>query len=745
MTNQQKTFAINSLKRTIAALVLVLTLCPACLFGQTARQPALFADGERVCFIGDSITHGNYDESDYHEFIYLYYLTRFPERRITIFDRGISGENAGGTVARFAEEIAPCKATVCTIMLGMNDVDRDLYGSSPTCSPETQAQRNAKLKLYREQMEKLCKLVAGTGSRLVIFTPSPFDQTSDSPGGPGSRSPDKPRVNDGLMHFADSCRTLAENLGAPLVDMNGGMLRVAAEQQKTNPFFSLQPKDRTHPDVNGAFIMAYLFLKAQNAPAAVSTVVLDAGAGKLVQNERCKVGELVIGEDSASFVLTAEALPFPTDEIGAWGLRLVPFMEDLNQETFRVKRLKPGAYALKIDGGVVGQYDASELADGINLAGNSLTPQHRQAAKVAAVNMQRDNLSCKLRGIALVDFKTLNRLGTDKADMAKVNAYLEKALAGMEGETWHPFMKTQFANYLKDKPQAGKIEAELAGLEEKLYQINRSEPHRYELTRIGDNLPLPVAENITEPEGLTFYLPFDKSVAALKIEPACAAIEPAAVTYEAGPVGDAVIIASKDGLRYNEPQSFPLNESSIAFWIKPHWDPGDIKVTPCIFRKDREGLEKPSGNKWWHFNDQIISFYPDDQFKDKTRIVYQSTSGSGGDGEWQKGGLSYAKWVVSNWGKNQWLHACVTVGNVGRQFRTRMYVQGNLVFTWDWDTPPQAHARTFTLAGGGQTMSLDDFRAYNRVLDPEEVYELHRMGARRAEYLNRRPGAEAKP
>lgn len=69
-----------------------------------------------------------YFASAFKETIALFYATRFPKRRITISDRGISGDTATGAVARFDQDIAPCKPTVSTIMLGLNDIGRDLYG-----------------------------------------------------------------------------------------------------------------------------------------------------------------------------------------------------------------------------------------------------------------------------------------------------------------------------------------------------------------------------------------------------------------------------------------------------------------------------------------------------------------------------------------------------------------------------------------------------------------------------------------
>jgi len=58
-----------------------------CLQAQSVIPP--FKKGERVVFTGNSITHGGH----YHSFIWLYYMTRFPDKPITIMNAGIGGES----------------------------------------------------------------------------------------------------------------------------------------------------------------------------------------------------------------------------------------------------------------------------------------------------------------------------------------------------------------------------------------------------------------------------------------------------------------------------------------------------------------------------------------------------------------------------------------------------------------------------------------------------------------------------
>jgi endoglucanase len=721
----------------IGVLTTALFLCPAsCVLAE--QGAAVFQDGERVCFIGDSITHGDPGSPDYHELIYLYYLTRFPDRKITIFDCGISGDSAQGAIQRFGVDIAPCRPTVSTIMLGMNDVGRALYeGRSPTCPPEVQANRDARLKMYGEKMEALCRRVVDSGSRLILLTPSPYDQVTKAAG--PEFPPAGARVNDGLVRFSEAVRTLAGQFDAPVVDMNGGTLEVLERLHQTEPTRALCVPDRVHPNAAGQWVMAYLFLKAQHAPAVVSAVVIDAAGAKVVEQANGEVSELAVANDAVRFTVLAGALPFPLREVvHAMNENVVPFADELNREVLKVTGLRPGAYSLKIDGVDVGTHDAAELAAGVDLAGNPRTPQYRQAAQVATVNRQRDDLSCKLRGLALIEFTQLNRYKGDKADAAQVRAFFDEVLAGMEGKSWHRFFKGQFDNYLKDKPEEENVRAEIARLEQELFRINQPQPRRYELARTGDALPLPAAEPITEPKDLTFHLPFDKAPAAVGM-PDCAPIEPAELAYEPGPVGDAVVIAGKQGLSYPEPEAFPLNESSIAFWIKPHWDPQDVTIMPLVFRKERDGLPLFKPNSY--FNDQEIRFRPRGQGEQKQSLSYRSTSAPGPDGKPQTGGGSYGFWIVGDWGPGQWRHVCISVGNVGQHSKTRMYVQGRLVHLGGWDTPPQAHARAFTLGGGEHAMSIDDFRGYSRALAPEEVYELYRQGAGRAEFLNRVPAS----
>ncbi|HXO74330.1 MAG TPA: GDSL-type esterase/lipase family protein, partial [Puia sp.] len=101
-------------KLFIAGIVLL-----GCISSGVAQvQPlAPFQTGERVVFVGNSITEAGYYES----YIWLYYMLHFPGRRITVYNGGIGGDRAKNILARFDDDVIARKPTTICLTFGMND------------------------------------------------------------------------------------------------------------------------------------------------------------------------------------------------------------------------------------------------------------------------------------------------------------------------------------------------------------------------------------------------------------------------------------------------------------------------------------------------------------------------------------------------------------------------------------------------------------------------------------------------
>ena len=430
----------------------------------------VFKDGETVCFLGDSITAGGRCQS----IIADYYLTRFPDRTIRFVNAGRSGDSAGGSLGRLKDDVIDKKPTSVVIMFGMNDVNRGAYVANPDEKRKT-AQRQA-LDGYKANMEKLVgRIRAEAGEPKLLFcTPSPFDQTVVL-----AKDNNQPGCNDGLGRCAQIVRDLAAKTGATVVDYHGPMTAINLEQQKKDPKWTIVGGDRVHPGAPGHLMMAWLFLKTQNAPALVAKVAVDAAAGRATETINAQVTAVERAQGGVAFTALEKALPLPMDPAAKTVLELLPIEKELNQETLSVAGLADGLYEVRIDGAVVGRHGAAELSRGINLALNPATPQFKQAQNVARHNEQRRNAeaqACSLMNTRRW-MQSYYKINVD--DPAAVQAHYDSFKD-----------KTQYSaamalNYIKKWSQYGDLRKEVAAHEKDALADRTPVPHAYAIVPAG--------------------------------------------------------------------------------------------------------------------------------------------------------------------------------------------------------------------------------------------------------------------
>lgn len=457
------------MEATVLGLIAVLLLATVAGAAPAPAAP-LFQDGDVVAFVGDSITHSG----RYHRFVYDYYLTRFPERKIKFINLGIAGDSAAGGVARLDWDILPYQPNVASIMMGMNDVGRGYYGKDNPDEATLQARQRA-LDSHRQSMAQLAQGLADHGvKRFVFCTPSPYDDTAQLP------SENLFGVNAALATCGQYGRELAEKYHGGVVDFNGAMTALNLEHQKTEPAFTIIGPERVHPGDVGHLIMAYVYLKAQGAPALVSRV--EVADGKVVQAENCTVTGLEATARGLRFDYLAKALPWAIDDTAKGALALVPLEADLDQELLQVKLPGAGPYQLLIDGQAVGEYTGEQLAQGVNLALNPKTPQYQQARQVAVADEQRRATEHRIRTHAQMKLMFV-RSKVNEDDVPAVDAYMENFLKQHEG--MRAYFANQYKVYRETHTQLDAIRAQVQTLTEKLWTLNQPQVHHYELQAVG--------------------------------------------------------------------------------------------------------------------------------------------------------------------------------------------------------------------------------------------------------------------
>ncbi len=413
----------------------------------------------------------------YHQYIQLFLATRFPGQNIQTFNLGHSGGDASGGLARLEWDFIPNPPKITFLHFGMNDVKRGQYPAED--KQPSDEERTDEREAYRKNMTELAGKIADAGSLVVILSPTNYDDTAL-----GKKIPAGGHLNEELGRFARIGRELAADKGYGFVDLHTPLTSITEEKQKENPKFSFT-HDRVHPVTGGNEIMAYVILKDLGAPAVVYDVALSA-EGKVAKAENADVTEVQAIESGLRFTLDEKALPFPVAKSDK-GFGWVPFQEELNRQRLTVSGLPAGTYRLEIENVDVGEYEAGELADGIELAANDKTPQFQEAKGLHELIMRRklvlEQRMAMVRNnirFALKDLDKANYTSIDWNDPESMLASVERAIESGSAKGWSGFVMGT-ARYTLENYQ--KNVDELAAIRKRLAELPASRTFQYELVK----------------------------------------------------------------------------------------------------------------------------------------------------------------------------------------------------------------------------------------------------------------------
>ena len=202
-----------------------------------------FQSGDRVCFVGDSITH----KGMFIKQILAYYRKYLPEVKVEFYDCGIAGGNLGNTIKVFEEDIAIYDPTHIVLMIGVND-SRFNHLKDPA-NERYDFLLNTYEK-YQANIETFYKMTSERGIKLTLCTPVPYAEYADF---------DTPAVRGAyalIMGYANFIRAFALEKGLDLCDYHSAMTKAMQTEV-------LYATDRVHPTEEGHFVMAKTLLAAQ--------------------------------------------------------------------------------------------------------------------------------------------------------------------------------------------------------------------------------------------------------------------------------------------------------------------------------------------------------------------------------------------------------------------------------------------------------------------------------------------------
>lgn len=454
-----------------------LAILAAALPAAAAVHAGMFRDGDRVAFVGDSITARNVA---FHEFVADYYLTRFPEADIRFTNSGRNGDGTGSVMRRLADDVAARRPTAVAVMLGGNDVDRKSYGDNATeAQLEAHRRRRGSFARNYAALADAIRSLCGDVGLFFIATP-PFDENRRLVFA-NKAITNTPGVNAGLGNFAAILRTLAAEKGATFVD---GFTAVSAwirDARASNPEMSLAG-DRVHPWPATNLILAMAFLRAQNAERVVSDIAIQDGVAAMsIGAEVSEIATNAAG--GVAFTVLEKALPMPfSDDVSS--VTNHPDVIAFNQQILTVYHLPDGDWTLSIDGRPVATANAWEWENGVNLAFNPATPQFAQARRVMAAHREaaeraylEESDYLRVRDQVIRDLKSR---GQDPASPEARSAYFEETLPKVS--YWKPG-RLAWEGARDNWERIDELAAAFENVWPSIRALAKPVPHRYELSR----------------------------------------------------------------------------------------------------------------------------------------------------------------------------------------------------------------------------------------------------------------------
>lgn len=460
-------------KQIIFSLLLVTMIATT---SQAQVQPLTpFQAGERITFVGNSITEHGYYES----YIWLYYMLHYPGRRIWVYNCGIGGDRAKNIYNRLDADVLAKKPTTICLTFGMNDTGYFEFLAANADS--TAKERIKESHLYFDKIEQ--KLKAYTTAKKILITSPLYDETMKNP---KNYFPKKSLAMNEIAAFQEKS---AKDNHWGLVDFLHQMTEITLREQKKDSVFTLTGSDRIHPGNMGHFVMAWLFLKAQGMTGKpVADIVIDATGKKIQRSENCQVSALSVTPGEVRVDYLAGSLPFPQDTISrlwenpqrqADALRVIPFNEEMNREMLTVQGLSNGNYTVTIDAEPIGKWTGTELSAGINLALLKNTPQYEQAMSILWLNEERMALESKVRAYYWLQFEYFKDLGLQFKD----NARAMDSLNVTAPKNW--FVGSKKDNYRSARYPAVRAawQKEMELLVDEIYRINQPRKHTIRIVK----------------------------------------------------------------------------------------------------------------------------------------------------------------------------------------------------------------------------------------------------------------------
>jgi len=200
----------------------------------------MFKDGDRICFLGDSITANGIWMSEVYQILRKKY-------KLKCFNCGVSGATATQGADYLYSECLIYNPTHVFVMYGMNDFDLGLYSVESKNTENLEEKKAEKIRLHKENYEAVIKAIKDFGCEVIIGLPTPYDEKS--------KVEREAIPYQCVLEMAAQFHVeMAEKYNCSVVNFKDALLSLLEKK-------NIIGEDRVHPNEEGYHIMAQIFLK----------------------------------------------------------------------------------------------------------------------------------------------------------------------------------------------------------------------------------------------------------------------------------------------------------------------------------------------------------------------------------------------------------------------------------------------------------------------------------------------------
>jgi lysophospholipase L1-like esterase len=209
--------------------------------GFAADKAAPLKKGDRIVFLGDSITQGGAGPKGYVTFIRTALQEKHPDLGIEVIGAGISGNKVPDLQRRLEKDVLAKKPTIVVIYIGINDVWHGEKDPAKGTSPEN----------FEAGLKEVIGKCTAAGARVVLCTPSMIGEKSD-----GSNNLDAK-----LDQYSAISRKVAKELNIELCDLRQAFVDYLKEHNPQQKEAGILTTDRVHLNEAGNHFVADTMLK----------------------------------------------------------------------------------------------------------------------------------------------------------------------------------------------------------------------------------------------------------------------------------------------------------------------------------------------------------------------------------------------------------------------------------------------------------------------------------------------------